>query len=382
MMYLPSIVMVGFYFDKKRALATGIAVCGSGIGTFVFAPLGSALVDSYGWKGANLILAGIILNGVACGAVYRTLEAQKADKCVELEKSKIMLSIAAEKHRQRTISTGSLDGILITKDNKLIREQMAMVETIPEENHEDMANSEADEGKTSEVETNNVTSGITENSAMLEKKETTKMDMVESIPEENHEEVANSGADEEKTSEVETNNVTSGITENSAMLEKKETTSALGSSLSVRNKRAQQQQSLQPPDSPVKFSSNGKVSELGGSARLRVPMSEEERKRKKSMESPFVRQDIFYSGSVTSINEYKASGGNMEAYVSSILSIPTGSIGPADQFDSAGDRKPNCWDRVTSVILGLFDFSLLMSPTFLVITASGVMAFMGNLLKL
>ena len=32
MMYLPSIVVVGFYFDKKRALATGIAVCGSGIG--------------------------------------------------------------------------------------------------------------------------------------------------------------------------------------------------------------------------------------------------------------------------------------------------------------------------------------------------------------
>jgi len=39
LMYLPSIVMVGYYFDKRRALATGIAVCGSGIGSFVFAPL-------------------------------------------------------------------------------------------------------------------------------------------------------------------------------------------------------------------------------------------------------------------------------------------------------------------------------------------------------
>ena len=38
-MYLPSIVIVGYYFDKKRAFATGLAVCGSGIGTFLFAPL-------------------------------------------------------------------------------------------------------------------------------------------------------------------------------------------------------------------------------------------------------------------------------------------------------------------------------------------------------
>jgi len=49
-MYLPSIVMVGFYFDKKRALATGIAVCGSGVGTFVLAPIISFLVSAYGWK--------------------------------------------------------------------------------------------------------------------------------------------------------------------------------------------------------------------------------------------------------------------------------------------------------------------------------------------
>jgi len=49
-MYLPSIVMVGFYFDKKRAMATGIAVCGSGIGTFVLAPIITFLVSEYGWK--------------------------------------------------------------------------------------------------------------------------------------------------------------------------------------------------------------------------------------------------------------------------------------------------------------------------------------------
>ena len=73
-MYLPSIVMVGHYFDKKRALATGIAVCGSGTGTFVFAPLGTFLVSQYGWKGANVIFGAIIFHGVVFGAIFRPLD--------------------------------------------------------------------------------------------------------------------------------------------------------------------------------------------------------------------------------------------------------------------------------------------------------------------
>ena len=62
LIYLPAIVSVGYYFEKRRALATGIAVCGSGFGTFVFAPVASAMLVSFDWRGANLILAGLILN--------------------------------------------------------------------------------------------------------------------------------------------------------------------------------------------------------------------------------------------------------------------------------------------------------------------------------
>jgi MFS family permease len=45
MVYLPSVVSVGYYFEKKRALATGIAVCGSGVGCFAFAPLSNYLLE-------------------------------------------------------------------------------------------------------------------------------------------------------------------------------------------------------------------------------------------------------------------------------------------------------------------------------------------------
>uniref|UniRef100_A0AC34PUZ0 Major facilitator superfamily (MFS) profile domain-containing protein n=1 Tax=Panagrolaimus sp. JU765 TaxID=591449 RepID=A0AC34PUZ0_9BILA len=36
LIFLPAVVIVGQYFSNKRALATGIAVCGSGIGTAFF----------------------------------------------------------------------------------------------------------------------------------------------------------------------------------------------------------------------------------------------------------------------------------------------------------------------------------------------------------
>lgn len=77
-MYLPAIVMVGYYFDKKRALATGIAVCGSGIGTFLFAPVSSYLLQFFGWRGAMWITSSLVLHGVIFGAFYRPLRPAKS----------------------------------------------------------------------------------------------------------------------------------------------------------------------------------------------------------------------------------------------------------------------------------------------------------------
>lgn len=73
MIYTPTILAVNFYFNKRRALATGIAICGSGIGIFVFAPLREYLLELYGWKGATWILSGLTLNCIALSLVYRPL---------------------------------------------------------------------------------------------------------------------------------------------------------------------------------------------------------------------------------------------------------------------------------------------------------------------
>ena len=37
--YLPRLDCITQYFDKRRPIVTGIAICGSGIGTFIMAPL-------------------------------------------------------------------------------------------------------------------------------------------------------------------------------------------------------------------------------------------------------------------------------------------------------------------------------------------------------
>ena len=74
MMYLPTLVTVGHYFKKRRALATGIAVCGSGVGGFIFAPLSQFLIDMYTWKGAMWVISAISLNGVVIATLLRPVE--------------------------------------------------------------------------------------------------------------------------------------------------------------------------------------------------------------------------------------------------------------------------------------------------------------------
>ncbi|XP_021707529.1 uncharacterized protein LOC5567273 [Aedes aegypti] len=72
--YVAAVVIVAYYFDKKRSFATGLSVCGSGIGTCIFAKVTQILLDEYGWRGTTLILAGIFLNMCLCGLLMRDLE--------------------------------------------------------------------------------------------------------------------------------------------------------------------------------------------------------------------------------------------------------------------------------------------------------------------
>lgn len=79
--YITSVVIVAFYFDKRRALATGLAVCGTGVGTFTFAPLMDYLIIEYGWRGLFLIMSALSLNLIVCGMLFRPLQFTEAQRC-------------------------------------------------------------------------------------------------------------------------------------------------------------------------------------------------------------------------------------------------------------------------------------------------------------
>nr|VZI45428.1 unnamed protein product [Spirometra erinaceieuropaei] len=72
-LHLPTVVSVSFYFDSKRALAIGIAVCGSPIGAMIFAPLTETLLSVYGWSNTFIFLSGILLNCAVLACLYRPL---------------------------------------------------------------------------------------------------------------------------------------------------------------------------------------------------------------------------------------------------------------------------------------------------------------------
>ncbi|CAH0384614.1 unnamed protein product [Bemisia tabaci] len=72
--YVTAVVSVAYWFDKKRTLATSLGSCGTGVGTFVYAPMTSWLIAEYGWRGTILLLSGPFFNLCVCGAVMRDPE--------------------------------------------------------------------------------------------------------------------------------------------------------------------------------------------------------------------------------------------------------------------------------------------------------------------
>ena len=65
--------MVGYYFERRRGIAAGVACSGSGFGLLTLAPLAAYLVIMYTWKGALTVLAGVSLNCLVWGALMRPL---------------------------------------------------------------------------------------------------------------------------------------------------------------------------------------------------------------------------------------------------------------------------------------------------------------------
>ncbi|XP_064601087.1 uncharacterized protein LOC135467252 [Liolophura sinensis] len=77
LVYVPSMLIVNFYFDKKRGIASGIVTSGAGVGVVAMAKLSQCLLKEYGWKGAHMIIAGVALNLCVCACLFQPLRVKR-----------------------------------------------------------------------------------------------------------------------------------------------------------------------------------------------------------------------------------------------------------------------------------------------------------------
>mgnify|MGYP001305187098 FL=1 len=92
MIYLTSIIIVGYYFESKRALATGIAVCGTGVGSIIVPPLANHIFTHFGSLTSIITLfGGMFLSCIIFGCLMKPLDIEKMPDESE-QKKEIKLS--------------------------------------------------------------------------------------------------------------------------------------------------------------------------------------------------------------------------------------------------------------------------------------------------
>ncbi|GFO46887.1 monocarboxylate transporter 12-like [Plakobranchus ocellatus] len=100
MQSFPHISMIPLYFKKRRSFAMGIAVSGVGFGSFVYPPFLAWLEEQYNWRGAMIIISGLILNVILCGAILRPYKPQDQSSAVEIK--------AQKRNTSESVDTSSL----------------------------------------------------------------------------------------------------------------------------------------------------------------------------------------------------------------------------------------------------------------------------------
>ena len=72
--YIASLIVIPDYFDRLKGIATGITTAGSGVGSFVFAPLVQSLIRRFDWKITLIIVSGIMFLCCPLGALLKPVK--------------------------------------------------------------------------------------------------------------------------------------------------------------------------------------------------------------------------------------------------------------------------------------------------------------------
>lgn len=83
--YLPRLDCITQYFDKRRPVVTGIAICGSGIGAAVMAPFTDYLLNTYEFTTCFYILGGICATNCIFGLMFKPLPKTEDEETIGCE---------------------------------------------------------------------------------------------------------------------------------------------------------------------------------------------------------------------------------------------------------------------------------------------------------
>ncbi|XP_012273291.1 monocarboxylate transporter 3 isoform X2 [Orussus abietinus] len=407
LIYLPAVVCVGYYFETKRSLATGIAVCGSGFGTFAFAPLATILLEAYSWKGANLILAGLILNCAVFGAMMRPLEYPKTSSVKPL-----LQRMAEEKRFQ--MERGSIGGsyFMVQLPDGSMEKRMKMPINIDPGVHSSFNLDQLVPVPTvptlptiSEVKVQeHSSSGATSNSGSMDLKavstksrsrkavddiKDTKDTTDKSENEFNKPNIPRNASQPAFTTHVQ------GLPKNGSVpffdrIRKtstgeryKPSLSAIKNSRSTLNSNGDIRKSLH-----LRLSTNSMLgsrnnnTEVDDGESITFTSKSSIPKEKPLMVRPLSRKDIFYSGSVVYLPEYQSQK-SLANYRQSVISLPKSVRGDVRDGDvEKAPQQPLCPclvlpDSFKDALATMMDMSLLKDPVFLLIGISNVFGMAG-----
>ncbi|KAH8348274.1 hypothetical protein KR084_005958 [Drosophila pseudotakahashii] len=342
MVYIPAVVIIGFYFEKWRALATGVAMCGSGVGTFVFAPLTRQLLQ-YGWRTTLATQGVIVLSCAIFGLTFRpiqpiTLSVTNEEQGDEQEKSKL------NGHGNTVAPTPQLHQAAFTKPLPEGRFAYSMPNSAhntymgaSQRNHYPTAQ-EIFKGMNLERRPSGTAQGSkgTELKQLRKSQPTTPNGDPQQLTFNLNKELTTVGENEEEA-------------ENDNLLE----TEAKPVTIQARRHTV----------------SGRRPQDIG--KRSAAAAHEAHHGQAHSSSRPMYRDDIFFSGSLTRIPQYQSQ--TSLAYHMSVTRLPT-------KQDMLEDRQKGCRicpEAVRRTLSTMLDTSLLKSPSFMCLAFSGFLTMMG-----
>ncbi|XP_022660987.1 monocarboxylate transporter 10-like isoform X4 [Varroa destructor] len=379
LIYLPAIISVNQYFSHKRATATGVAVCGSGLGAFVFAPLVQYLLEIFAWRGALLILAGergavwIIL----CSTLSFKTTGATGKKLLIFPSKIFLLSdlngalqfIRFQENQLKTPVPLALQGLVLNCCifGALMRPlqmwttttEKPLMQRIWEEKTGLLRQDSIGQSQFFLVQHPDGTverrlkAGVNTEPGLIASHSAAKLTM--------------SASSSTVQPEIQRNYSTPKF--------------AMGASRSSIHQHL--------PLSAHRGIAGVNLIQGGGCNAPQVPAqhfnpiaasnnfnNHEMRRSIKDLGRPMYRKDIFYSGSIRNLPEFRQSSGDVRSYIASVLTLP--GENPVPLGKTSGSSLCSCLPSAMSDTLGdIFDPALLSNPAFVIICLSNLIGMMG-----